>query len=195
MSRAFVLGNGRSRQGLDLNLLQSLGNVYGCNALYRDHMPTVLVATDRPIAEEIQNQGVPRKTRFYTRKPMPGVGSLRVPQRYFGFSSGPIAAALAAQDGARAIYLLGFDMGGSETGHFNNVYANTEFYKKSSAQPTYSGNWTRQLVTVMQDFPDCSFFRVVGTLTAAIDEFKHVKNLATMPLADFLDRINNTKEL
>jgi len=195
MGRAFVLGNGRSRQGLDLQLIHSLGPIYGCNALYRDHMPTVLVATDRPIAEQIQALGVPRKTRFYTRKPVAATGSLRVPQRYFGFSSGPIAAAVAALDGATAIYLLGFDMGASETGHFNNVYANTEFYKKSSALPTYSGNWARQLVTIMKDFPHCNFFRVSGALTAAIDDFKHSANLVTMPMTDFLDRINNTKEL
>jgi hypothetical protein len=195
MSRAFVLGNGRSRQGLDLDLLAGLGTVYGCNALYRDHMPSVLVATDRPIADQIQSLGVARQTRFYTRKPLPGTGAIRVPQRYFGFSSGPIAVALAAQDGARAVYLLGFDMGGNETGHFNNVYAGSEFYKKASAPPTFSGNWVRQLITVMGDFPDCAFVRVSGTLTVAKDEFHSVKNLVTMPMADFQDRINNTKEL
>jgi hypothetical protein len=195
MSRAFVLGNGQSRHSLDLELIASLGPIYGCNALYRDHMPTVLVATDRPIAEHIQSLGVPLQTKFYTRKPLPNSGALRVPQKYFGFSSGPIAVALAAQHGARAIYLLGFDMGGNETGHFNNVYASTEFYKKASAQPTYSGNWTQQLITVMRDFPDRAFYRVAGTLTAAKDEFKTVSNLATMPMTDFLNRINNTKEL
>lgn len=195
MSRAFVLGNGRSRYGLDLPLLASLGTVYGCNALYRDYMPAVLVATDRPIADQIQAQGIPQQTRFYTRKPIPGSGALRVPQRYFGFSSGPIAVALAAQEGAQAVYLLGFDMSGNETGHFNNVYAGTEFYKKASAPPTFSGNWVRQLITVMGDFPDRAFVRVSGTLTAPKDEFRTVKNLVTMPMADFQDRINNTKEL
>lgn len=195
MSRAFVLGNGRSRQGLDLALLGELGTVYGCNALYRDYMPAVLVATDRPIADHIQNTGVAKQTKFYTRKPVPGSGAHRVPQRYFGFSSGPIAVALAAQDGAQAVYLLGFDMGGSETGHFNNVYAGSEFYKKASAPPTYSGNWVRQLVTVMNDFPDRAFVRVSGTLTAVKDELQTAKNFVSMPMADFQYRINNTKEL
>lgn len=195
MSRAFVLGNGRSRQDLDLALISTLGPIYGCNALYRDYIPTTLVATDRPIAEHIQGLGIARQTKFYTRKPQPGTGALRVPQKYFGFSSGPIAVALAAQDGARAIYLLGFDMGADETGHFNNVYASTEFYKKSSAPPTYAGNWIRQLGTVMLDFPDRTFVRVAGILTTPKDEFKTVSNLAAMSMTDFLERINNTKEL
>ena len=31
---AYIIGNGTSRQGLDLNVLS--GDIWGCNALYRD---------------------------------------------------------------------------------------------------------------------------------------------------------------
>ena len=34
---AYIIGNGMSRVGLDLNLLT--GDVWGCNALYRDYTP------------------------------------------------------------------------------------------------------------------------------------------------------------
>jgi hypothetical protein len=78
---------------------------------------------------------------------------------------------------------------------FNNVYADTEFYKKSSARPTFSGNWARQLVQIMKDFPKTNFFRVKGETTADILEFQGVPNLVTMPMQDFLNRINNTKDL
>ena len=57
MSRAFVLGNGVSRQGIDLDLLKSLGTVYGCNAIYREFVPDVLISTDVPISEAIQRTG------------------------------------------------------------------------------------------------------------------------------------------
>ena len=60
MTTAFVLGNGVSRQAVDLNRLKSLGKIYGCNALYRDFTPDILVATDKPIATEIQNSGYAR---------------------------------------------------------------------------------------------------------------------------------------
>jgi len=50
MTRAFVCGNGISRQAVDLNQLRLLGKIYGCNGLYRDFEPDCLVATDKPIA-------------------------------------------------------------------------------------------------------------------------------------------------
>jgi len=92
MSRAFVLGNGVSRQQVDLENLKHFGPIYGCNALYRDFKPTVLVSTDRPISERIQDSGYALEHKFYTRKPTPGSGALPVPQKYYGYSSGPIAA-------------------------------------------------------------------------------------------------------
>ena len=57
MTTAFVLGNGVSRQHLSLAQLQRRGKIYGCNALYREFEPDVLVATDRPIATAIQESG------------------------------------------------------------------------------------------------------------------------------------------
>jgi hypothetical protein len=86
-------------------------------------------------------------------------------------------------------------MGPTRVGKFNNIYADTEFYKKSSSNPTYTGNWVRQLKQVMKDFPKTSFFRVKGDTTAEISELQDVPNLVNMPIADFLNRINNTKEL
>lgn len=195
MSRAFVLGNGISRQGLDLDLLQSLGPVYGCNAIYREFTPTVLISTDVPISEAIQRTGYAQKNRMYTRRPLPDLGAERIDQEYFGYSSGPVAVSIAAADANRAVYMIGFDMGPTRTGRFNNCYADTEFYKKSSSNPTYTGNWAKQIVKICKDFRKTSFYRVVGATTADIAEFKTVGNLHHMPMADFLNRINNTKEL
>lgn len=195
MSRAFVLGNGVSRLAVDLNHLKTLGPIYGCNALYREFVPDVLVSTDKPISERIQTEGYPLRNKFYTRRPFPGQGALDIPQEYFGFSSGPIATALAALDKHLAIYILGFDMGPAENGKFNNVYADTEFYKKSSSNPTYSGNWVRQITTVTKNFPKISFYRIVGATTANIPDLTGIKNLAHMPMEVFLNRINNTKDL
>ena len=194
MSRAFVLGNGVSRQLVDLNNLRHLGQIYGCNALYRDFVPDVLVSTDKPISTRIQDSGYPQNNRFYTRRPVPGNGANPVPQKYYGYSSGPIAASIAALDGAVIIYLVGFDMG-PVNNHFNNVYADTEFYKKSSAFPTFTGNWARQLTQIMRDFPNTAFVRVMGATTAPVQDFADVRNFRTMSMEDFQNRINNTKDL
>jgi len=195
MSAAFVLGNGVSRLSVDLNQLKQLGRIYGCNALYREFVPDVLISTDKAIAHTIQNSGYAQNHTMYTRKPLPGLGARSVPQNYFGFSSGPIAVGLAAMNQHMAIYLVGFDMGPSANNRFNNVYADTEFYRKSASLPTYTGNWIRQIVTICRDFPKTSFTRVMGETTAAIPEFTKVDNLRNMPMAEFLDRINNTKDL
>lgn len=184
MSLAFVLGNGVSRQGIDLSRLQSHGQIYGCNALYRDFTPDVLIATDRPISEQIQHTGYALKNKFYTRKPLPQLGALRVPDQYWGFSSGPLAAAIAAADQHSDIYLLGFDMAGIND-RFNNVYADSEFYKRSASNATYTGNWERQLITVMQDFPHTNFKRVFGAVTADVPEFYKQPRYSRLHIGEF----------
>jgi hypothetical protein len=195
MSRAFVLGNGVSRLDVNLHVLKELGPIYGCNALYREFTPTVLVSTDKPISSHIQEQGYANSNRMYTRKPTPGKGALRIPQDWYGFSSGPVAVAIAAQDKNLAVYMLGFDLGPLHGDRFNNIYAGTEFYKTPSARPTFTGNWVRQIQNITKTFPNTNFFRVVGPTTAEIPEFKSIANMAHMPMTDFLDRINNTKDL
>ena len=192
---AFVLGNGISRRDIDPAVLAQRGPVYGCNALYRTFSPIVLVATDAPIATEIQQSGYCQGRRFYTRRPRPESGALPVPQQYFGFSSGPIAMALAAQDGHHPIYLLGFDLGADQGGRFNNVYADTEFYKRSGDRPTFTGNWVRQMVRVAQDFPDQQFVRVCGTTTAQILDLDRLSNFRSQALNHFERALNNSEEL
>jgi len=189
MTRAFVLGNGISRKTVAPASLQPLGKIYGCNALYREFAPDVLVATDRPIATAIQQSGYAQSNTFYTRRPIDGLGAHRAPAPYFGYSSGPIATAIAALDGHQLIYLLGFDMGPDKNQQFNNVYAGTEFYKPSTAMPTFAGNWIKQLIRIAQDFPQTQFVRIHGTTTAEIAQFATVPNLKSMQLAEFLNQL------
>ena len=195
MSRAFVLGNGTSRRDISLPTLGQCGMIYGCNALYREYTPDVLVSTDRPIAEHIQRSGYSVANRFHTRRPLPGLGAREVPKPYFGFSSGPLAVGLAAVDGHRRIYLLGFDLGPSATKTINNLYAGTEFYKPITATPTFTGNWIRQLVRIMHDFRAVQFVRVAGATTARLAELESVPNLVHLDLDTFADRINKQKDL
>lgn len=194
MTIAFALGNGLSRKAVDLNKLAEFGAIYGCNRLYQDFIPTALIATDRPIATEIQESGYSGRHRFYTRKPLPGLGAHPVPKQYYGSSSGPICAAVAALDHHSRIYLLGYDMGPSETGFFNNVYADTPLYKKTTDQPTFTGNWIKQIRQVITDFGDRQWIRVFGTTTARIPELDTLVNLSNMPMHQFLELINNGKD-
>lgn len=193
MSIAFVLGNGVSRQLVDLNELQSRGKIYGCNALYRDFTPDVLVSTDTPISETIQNSGYSSKHCMYTRKPIPGLGANHIPQPYYGYSSGPIALALAAEAEHTVIYIIGFDMGPAQNGRFNNIYADSEFYKKSASTPTYTGNWARQMAQVMKEHRKKNFIRIAGPTTATVQEFGKISNLIHMPVVEFLQNVSSNQ--
>jgi hypothetical protein len=194
MITAFVMGNGVSRAHISISQLRLVGTVYGCNALYRDGVPDVLVATDTAIARDIQDRGYARDHVFYTRRPLPDSGALTVPREYFGFSSGPIAVALAAQARHDPVYLLGFDMGPDAQGRFNNCYAGTEFYKPHDSEPTFVGNWVRQLRRVLADHAQQSFVRVCGVTTAAVPELESLHNLRHISRVEFDRSINIAEE-
>lgn len=190
MAQAFVLGNGVSRQGVDLHKLQEHGKIYGCNALYRDFTPDVLVATDKPIREQIQNSGYALTHKFYTRQAIEGQGATEIPSPFWKYSSGPIALALAAKDNHKVVWMLGFDMGPDLDNRFNNVYAGTEFYKAAGAVPTYTLNWVQQVIEVCKKYPNTEFKRVCGPTTASIKDFESVANLKSIAISDFKQQVN-----
>ena len=194
MSVAFALGNGKSRLALDVKQLQEVGPVYACNAMYREFTPDCLVATDPAIAKAIQDSGYTLNNRFHTRRPIEGTGAKSLPKEYKGFSSGPNTIAQACIDGYHVMYLIGFDLG-TTNGQFNNVYADTEFYKKITDPPTFSGNWIKQIKQIAEDYPNRRFVRVEGPASAFVPGFRDVANLQTMPMDRFQERLNSRKGL
>ena len=67
MKRVFCIGNGESRKGVNLDTLKPHGKIYGCNALYRDYTPDVLIAVDQGIIHEIYHSGYAYKNECYFR--------------------------------------------------------------------------------------------------------------------------------
>ena len=185
---AFVLGNGKSRLGLDLPQLKEVGTVYGCNALYREFNPHVLVSTDPGISDEIQNSGYAKTNTHYTRKPIPGKGSIKI-DRNFGFSSGPVAMTYAALSTVERIYFAGFDLVGIN-GKINNIYADTPHYKKSQDKETFYGNWVNQIQGIIKVNPTKRFIRILPEGGLTPEGWKQ-DNYSDMPLVDFLVWINN----
>ena len=49
----FLIGNGKSRKDFDLERLRPIGTIIGCNALYRDFDPDILVSIDSKMLNEI----------------------------------------------------------------------------------------------------------------------------------------------
>lgn len=174
---AFVLGNGRSRLNADLNVLKNYGTIYGCNALYREFEPDHLIAVDVKMVNEIISSGY-HKTHSVWTNPNKGV-STKDNVNFFsphkGWSSGPTALWFAAQQGYKKIYILGFDYQGV-AGKFNNVYADTFNYKKSSDAATFHGNWLSQTDKVIKEFKNIKFYRVVEDSNAFIPDLLSSNN-------------------
>ncbi len=67
MKRVFCIGNGESRRNVNLDALRKFGKIYGCNAMYRDYTPDVLVAVDQGIIHEIYQSGYAYAHECYFR--------------------------------------------------------------------------------------------------------------------------------
>jgi len=189
MTTAFVIGNGTSRLDIDLTLLKKWGKTYGCNRLYQDFAPDVLVATDPGISLEIQDSKYSLEHIFYTRKPFGRTGARKI-ELNFGFSSGPIATSYAIQDKHDTIYLLGFDFAGHAK-KFNNVYADTPHYKKTGEKETFYGNWVNQFITIIKQAKNVKFVRVIKEGIMKPKQFEQLTNLTHMEMVNFLESINS----
>ena len=62
-STAYIVGNGMSRVGLDLELLG--GDIWGCNALFRDYTPDYLTIVDVSIMGECCETEYPKYNKSY----------------------------------------------------------------------------------------------------------------------------------
>jgi hypothetical protein len=67
MNKVFLIGNGESRKDFNLDLLKPHGKIYGCNALYREYIPDVLVSVDHGIMHEIYQSGYCYKNETWFR--------------------------------------------------------------------------------------------------------------------------------
>ena len=72
--QVFIIGNGESRIGFDLEKLRDYGKIYGCNMLYEEFTPDVLVAVDERIMHPCYWTGYPIDNVCWFRdwRTMPG---------------------------------------------------------------------------------------------------------------------------
>ena len=192
----FVLGNGTSRKDIDLVKLQKFGNIYGCNALYREFDPDYLVAVDVKMILEID------KKKYQMRNPNVWTNPSKAYKHieglnYFkpskGWSSGPTALHLATEylPTYNKIFILGFDYKGLEQGKLiNNLYAGTPNYKKVTDSATYYGNWLKQTSTVVKNNPLINFYRVITQDNFLPPELNKFSNFNNIFVEDFKKMFN-----
>ncbi len=169
----FVIGNGESRLGCDLEQLRPFGPIYGCNALYRDFIPDVLVAVDERMVKEIKeaiSKGLKLKEFVYREKANNEYGRILVASDGFyedkGYAAGTTALKLlcARHPCINEVYLVGFDIY-SIDGVRNNVYKGTMNYAAKDALPVYPMNWIEKLARVFVQNPATKFYRVTSIKT------------------------------
>lgn len=183
---AFVLGNGKSRSTLNHHALMPYGVVFACNAMYREFEPDYLIAVDVKMVNEIVASGYHKKHPVWTN-PNKGITSkkgLNFFNPHRGWSSGPTALVFAAERGHKHIFIFGFDYEGIQ-GKFNNIYADTYNYKKSTDSATYHGNWLSQTERIIRDHRSVNFTRVIPDNGFIPEKLKNLKNLSHMTYSEF----------
>jgi len=112
-----------------------------------------------------------------------------------GWSSGPTALWLASQHQNETIYILGFDYMGVDDGKkFNNIFADTMNYKKSTDSATFFGNWMRQTANVVQTNPKKRYIRVIDNKGYIPKDLRKFDNLKHITVEEFLQIIEDFKE-
>ena len=205
-SRAVVIGNGWSRREFDLTLFlpyrettpwgdktswitkkqNKTFDTYGCNALYRDFKTDFTIATGETFINEISNSNYCNDNVVYTNSKYLEIYPNKfhlIPQNP-EFNSGALAAYLAAFDGHKKVFMLGFD--GIDSTNTYNVYAGTPNYP--SADSAMNENyWVKSLVDVMNTYSDTEFIRVAPTATFRTPEpWKYCLNFKTISFRQFV---------
>ncbi len=169
--------------------------------MYREFEPHYLIAVDVKMVNEIVAAGY-HKTHSVWTNPNKGISTkhyLNFFNPHKGWSSGPTALWLASNHGYKEIYIFGFDYAGIN-GRFNNIYANTYNYKKSSDVATFHGNWLSQTEKVIRENKHIKYYRVINTGDFIPDQLgaQHL-NLKHMTYEEFsnkfLDCVNLTENL
>jgi len=184
----FVLGNGESRLRYKPEELKKRGSVYGCNAIYRDFAPDILVSIDPHMAREIIESGYAESHTCYFAYNDYGDHLPESCMRgEFGKSvyCGPTALRLAIHfEKPEKIYLVGFDIIDTK---WSNVYTATRGYadNRELARRTllagqnivHNPPTVEQLKDIFIEHPDITFCKVMESNQFRYKPWEGVRNI------------------
>jgi hypothetical protein len=173
MTTALVVGNGESRNSVDLNCFTKDYETIGCNALHRDYKVDHLVCCDRRMIEESIKSENTNYTQIYVRPDwfryfrkvrkdkrihsvpeLPYNGDKKEDQPLH-WGSGPYAVLLASQL-QDTVMMIGFDLYSSD-GFVNNIYKGTDNYALPQSNPVDYVFWIYQIAKVFKHNPEKYF--------------------------------------
>jgi hypothetical protein len=194
-NRAVVIGNSPTRLEFNLQNLKKFSGLlgadtlqtYGCNALYRDFTPDFLVVHGNDIVKELAESEYIKNNIVYTN----AIHLLEYPNKFYLIpynpyaDAGTTAAYIAAFDGHKKIYLLGFDEQDSENYNFN-VYAGTNGYDALDAE-ILSDTWVTNRVELFNLYNDVDFIWVTLYGRSTVPEsHKSCVNFRQISYRDFV---------
>ena len=201
----FVIGNGTSRQGLDLQQLMDYGVVYSCNWFFKQEFhPHVLVCSDEPMTKTVLKTfpSYAKRNWFYTWFPKPGSGAKKAPCPE-KFAAGPMATELACgKHKKEKVFLIGIDFFGfgsdnkNANGKVNNLYAGMKHYVKdeSNPAPTYR-NWQRRFEWILSNYPDTEIYHVNPFEGKSPERLRGFDNFHQITFENLIDHLTNDAEL
>ena len=194
-NRAVVVGNSPTRLEFNLQNLKKFSGLlgadtlqtYGCNALYRDFTPDFLVAHGNDIVKELAESEYIKDNIVYTN----AIHLLEYPNKFYLIpynpyaDAGTTAAYIAAFDGHKKIYLLGFDEQDSENYNFN-VYAGTNGYDALDVD-ILSDTWITNRIELFNLYNDVDFIWVTPRGRSTVPEsHKYCTNFRQISHRDFV---------
>jgi hypothetical protein len=126
----FLLGNGKSREGFDLERLRPYGTIIGCNALYRDFTPDLLICIDTKMLLEVHRINYAENNFLM----MPAGRSTKIVKalewriKHYNTSGCFAIKMISALMRPKVCYMLGMD------GYPGNVYDSTTNYNTTTLQ-------------------------------------------------------------
>lgn len=194
---SLVIGNGSSRQYIDINfnlLINHKGGlhankkltVYGCNALHRDTNPHFLIVRHPEIAKEVVESGYADNNIVIT-----GIRHIKkYPDKFHlipfdkNMCAGATALYLAAFDKHNHIYFMGFD--GQDSPHLNNnIYAGTHGYGSKTSEID-GALWEKQCKEVFDTYENVDFVRVVPGTDSMPESWKYCPNVRQISSRQFI---------
>jgi hypothetical protein len=161
MSKAFIIGNGISRKGLDINSLKEFGVVFGCNALYRTDNPDFLVAIDPDMINEINRSTYP-KDKFIIPPPNEHYEPVECNKYQPRSNAGMNAMLEAIKRNHKDLYCFGFDFIWQDpVESTKNIFDNTENYcGKHKASYGDNAGRIRYFTWIATKYPEVTFWMV-----------------------------------
>ena len=182
---SIIVGNGKSRKAIDLNLLVGQGTIYGCNALYREFDGwDYLVAID----ERMQNEIKTTEKRLNGQAIFPPEPECYEETTGRRGNAGMVAMREAIRNGADTLYCLGFDFILAGADSVLNVYNGTRNYEPETQMGLMEAGYHRMqyLEWFAAQHPTVKFIFVIpdNGQVKPID----AENIVGMRLSTFVDK-------